>query len=80
MSDLQSTDAFRARVAGYPAIAVGCANELGYAPGFHQPTDTADTIEPQALQRAYEFCSELIELIDEKIGPQLEAPAEHASR
>jgi len=75
-----ATDAHRARVAGYPAISIGCTNDLGYAPHYHQPSDTADTIEPEALQRAYEFCSELIELIDEKIGPEIGAPAETASR
>jgi Peptidase family M28 len=75
-----ATDAHRARVKGYPAIAIGCTDEHGVPPHYHQSTDTADTLEPEALQRAYEFCSELVELIDEKIGPEIEAPAEHASR
>jgi len=75
-----ATDAHRARVAGYPAIAIGCTNEQGYPPHYHQHTDTVETLEPDSLQRAYEFCSELVELIDEKIGPQIEAPVEHASR
>jgi Zn-dependent M28 family amino/carboxypeptidase len=75
-----ATDAHRARVAGYPAIAIGCVGEEGFPPHYHQATDTVDTLEPEALQQAYEFCSELVELIDEKIGPELEAPAEHASR
>jgi hypothetical protein len=75
-----ATDAHRARVAGYPAISIGCTDEHGVPPHYHQATDTVDTLEPEALQRAYEFCSELVELIDEKIGPEIEAPAEHASR
>jgi Zn-dependent M28 family amino/carboxypeptidase len=75
-----ATDAHRARVAGYPAIAIGCVGDQGYPPHFHQSTDTPETIDADSLQRAYEFCSELIELIDEKIGPQIEAPAERASR
>ena len=75
-----ATDAYRARVAGYPSISIGCANEHGYPTHYHQPSDTPETIDPDALQRAYEFCSELIELIDERIGPEIEAPAEHASR
>ena len=75
-----ATDAHTARARGYPAIAISTTNELGYAPHYHQPTDTTDTIDPDAPQRAFEFCSELIELIDERIGPQLDAPAEAASR
>ena len=75
-----ATDAHRARAKGYPAIAVGSTNELGYAPHYHQPTDTPDTLDPEALQKAYEFCCELVELIDEKVGPELEAPAEPATR
>ena len=75
-----ATDAYRARAKGYPAIAIGSTNELGYAPNYHQPTDTPDTVDPKALQRAYDFCSELIQLIDEKIGPELDAPAERATR
>ena len=74
------TDAQRARAKGYPAIAIGATNELGYAPHYHQPSDTPDTLDEDTLRRAYDFCSELIELIDERIGPELEAPAEHASR
>ena len=66
-----ATDANRARVAGYPAIAVGAANELDYPPHYHQPSDGPESIDPDALERAYDFCSELIELIDERIGPRL---------
>jgi hypothetical protein len=74
-----ATDAYRARAKGYPAIAIGCANELDYAPNYHQPTDTPHNVDPQALERAYEFCSELIELIDETIGPRLGAAAHQTS-
>ena len=31
-----ATDAHRARVTGYPAISIGCTNELGYPPHYHQ--------------------------------------------
>ena len=61
-----ATDAHRARVAGFPAIAIGAAD----APHYHQATDTPDNIDEQSLQRAYDFCSELIELIDETHRPQ----------
>jgi hypothetical protein len=62
-----ATDAHRARVAGFPAIAIGCAD----TPYYHQAGDTPENVDEQSLQRAYDFCSELIELIDERIGPQL---------
>jgi hypothetical protein len=66
-----ATDAYRARATGYPAIAIGCADDLDIAPNYHQPTDTPDSLDPAALERAYDFCSELIELIDERIGPRV---------
>jgi hypothetical protein len=62
-----ATDAHRARVKGFPAIAIGCAD----TPNYHQQTDTVDNIDETSLKRAYDFCSELVELIDETIGPQL---------
>jgi hypothetical protein len=66
-----ATDALPARTAGFPAIAIGCAD----TPHYHQPTDTPDNIDAASLERAYDFCSELIELIDETIGPQLAGSA-----
>ena len=54
---------------------MSCLNERGYAPDHHQPTDLPDRIEAEALERAFGFCSELIELIDDEIGPRLGDPA-----
>ena len=65
------TDAVPARGKGYPAISVACLGERGYAPHYHQPTDVPENLEPEALERAFGFCSELIELLDEEIGPEL---------
>ena len=65
------TDAVPARGAGYAAISVACLGERGYAPHYHQPTDVTANLEPEALERAFGFCSELIELLDEEIGPEL---------
>lgn len=67
-----ASDAFVARRAGFPAIAVTCRNALDYVPRHHQPGDVPDSLDPEALDRAYRFCSELIELIDERVGPDLE--------
>jgi hypothetical protein len=67
------TDAVAARRAGFPAITVTCRDERDAVPHLHRPTDTADRIDDEALARAFGFCSELIELIDEEIGPDLSA-------
>ena len=64
-------DAYAARARGIPAITISCAP----APDHHQPTDTPDRIDREALGRAFGFCSELIELIDEEVGPGIEALA-----
>jgi hypothetical protein len=66
-----ASDAHAARSAGFPAISVSCLNALDRAPNHHRATDTPDQIDPEALERAYGFCSVLIELIDERIGPDL---------
>jgi hypothetical protein len=63
----RATDAHAARARGLPAITVACTP----APNHHQPSDTPGNVDPQALERAFGFCSELIELIDEEIGPDI---------
>jgi hypothetical protein len=68
-----ATDAGVARTAGFPAVSVSCLNALDYAPNHHRATDTIDNLDPESLERAYGFCSELVELIDEQIGPDLES-------
>jgi hypothetical protein len=73
-------DAYAARARRIPAITISCAGVLDRAPHHHRPADTPDQIDPAALERAFGFCSELIELIDEQIGPDIEAiAAEDAS-
>ena len=65
------SDAYAARSTGFPAISIGCANAMDYVPTYHQHSDTPEHIDPDALDRAFFFCSDLIELIDERIGPDL---------
>ncbi len=69
-------DAYAARVRGMPAITISTAGALDRAPHHHRLTDTRDQIDVQALDRAFRFCSELIELIDERIGPEIAATAD----
>lgn len=65
------SDSVPARGRGYAAVTVSCLNELDYAPHYHQGGDTAENLDPEALERAFRFCSELVELIDDEIGPRL---------
>ena len=65
------TDAVPARARGYAAVTVSCLNELDYAPHYHQPTDTPDRIDADALDRTYAFCGALLERLDESIGAEL---------
>jgi hypothetical protein len=59
-----TSPAFPARLARLPAIAFGCLDDLGLAPGSHQRQDTPDAIDEQALDRAVEFGLLLIDAID----------------
>jgi hypothetical protein len=67
-----ATDAFAARVAGFPAVSVSCLGARDVAPHHPRVSDTVENVDGDALERAFGFCSELIELIDERIGPELE--------
>jgi hypothetical protein len=63
----RASDAYAARVRGLPAITISCAP----APHHHRHSDTPGEIDRAALERAFGFCSELIELIDEEVGPDV---------
>jgi len=69
-----ASDATAAATAGFPAISISCRSTLDHLQNARRPTDTPQRIDPGALERAFGFCSELIELIDERIGPKLAAP------
>jgi hypothetical protein len=66
-------DAYAARTRGIPAITISTSGPTDRAPNHHRPADTPDQVDQQALDRAFGFCSELIELIDERIGPEITA-------
>jgi hypothetical protein len=68
-------DAYAVRARGLPAITISCAGAIDRAPHHHRPSDTPDQIDDRALDRAFGFCSELVELIDEEIGPDIAATA-----
>jgi hypothetical protein len=54
-------------------VTITCRDEHDNAAELHRHSDTPDRIEDAALERAFGFCSELIELIDEEIGPDVAA-------
>jgi hypothetical protein len=51
---------------GYRAIRIACLPAPTFAPEYHRPTDTPDRLDPEAPRRAYRFCSDLIERIDQR--------------
>ncbi|MBA3300931.1 MAG: M28 family peptidase [Thermoleophilaceae bacterium] len=60
-----------ARTAGFPAVAISARGALGYSPTWHNSDDTMQRVDPAAVDRAVDFTADLIELIDERIGPDL---------
>jgi peptidase M28-like protein len=72
------SDGFAARLAGYPAITVCCRNALDYTPEHHLPTDTPERIDDDALERAFGFCSELVQRLDAQVGADIAKAGEHS--
>jgi hypothetical protein len=69
MLQLALADAAVAAREGYRAVRIACLPAPTFAPEYHLPTDTPDRLEPDAVERAIEFCSRLIERIDQRLGP-----------
>jgi Peptidase family M28 len=67
MPELGLADASLAARYGYKAIRIACLPEPTFAPEYHRPTDTPERLDAAALERAFEFCSQLIERIDERL-------------
>ena len=67
MPELGLADASLAAQRGYRAVRVACLPEPTFAPEYHRHTDTPDRLDPQAPERAFEFCSELIERLERAI-------------
>jgi hypothetical protein len=65
------TDAYIARLAGFPAITLCCREALDYAPEHHRVGDVPARVDDRALERAIGFCSELVRRLDADLGPEL---------
>lgn len=61
-------DSMPPSVAGFPATAITCLNDLNYVAGLHTPNDTPDRVDPAALDRAHGFALELVRALDRDVG------------
>ena len=60
--------AYVARAARYPAMAIGCLDSDGLAPGSHQHTDVPESLDPGAMTAALELCLGLVDRLDADVG------------
>jgi peptidase M28-like protein len=65
-------DSMPPRIAGFPATAISCRNDLNYVPGYHTPHDTPEHVDPAALDRAHGFALELVRAVDRDVGRRTE--------
>jgi hypothetical protein len=59
---------WRARVAGWPAITVGCRDEGAWPPGSHRHDDVAEHVDPAALRATLELCLALVAALDDDLA------------
>jgi hypothetical protein len=62
---------------GFRVIRIACLPEPTFAPEYHRPTDAPERLDLRAPERAFEFCSRLIEKIDGQLAgdPSKAGPA-----
>jgi hypothetical protein len=63
-------DSIQPRLRRFRSLGITCLDADGYAPHYHLPTDTPETIDPAALDRAHDFTLELIRLLDRDVARQ----------
>ncbi|HEY2653313.1 MAG TPA: M28 family peptidase [Solirubrobacteraceae bacterium] len=56
------------RIAGIPAITLGCLDSTGLAPRSHQQTDTIQAVDSAALDAALQFALLMVDAIDTAVG------------
>jgi hypothetical protein len=67
--------AFAARLRGWPAIAVGCADELGRASGARQASDVPGAVDAAALEATLELCLAFVGALDRSLAASAERAA-----
>jgi hypothetical protein len=60
--------AFPARVARWPAIAIGCRDPRDLVPRAHQPDDQLEHLDPRAMDAALAFCIGLVTQLDDDLA------------
>jgi hypothetical protein len=63
-----ATPARPARIAGLPAIAIGCLDERGLVPRSHQSGDVDDAVDPESLDATLALALALVDAIDAEVG------------
>ncbi len=61
-------DSLPARVRGYAATTISCANDLNVVPGVHTAADVPDRVDPAATVRAHGFALALVRQLDRDVG------------
>jgi hypothetical protein len=61
------SEAYPARLAGWPAIAVGCHDELGRTPHAREPNDVYEAIDAASLEATLELCLAFVGQLDAEL-------------
>jgi hypothetical protein len=67
------SDAVVARAGRISALTVTARDELGLLPDHHASDDTPENLDQATLERAFGFCSALVERLDDEVGSHLGA-------
>jgi hypothetical protein len=62
------TDALIPIRRGLVAITIASASETAFSPTYHWPTDTPENIDLRSVERAIQYSSRIIQLLDEEAG------------
>ena len=61
--------ALGARLAGLPAVTIGCLDDRGRAPRSHRPDDLPEAVDPGAVGAALQLALTFAELLDADVAP-----------
>jgi hypothetical protein len=75
-----TTSAFPARVAGIPAMTLGCLDDSNQAPGWRQPTDVTAALDPAAVEATLEFALILVDAVDSFLAETQSAARRQTAR
>jgi hypothetical protein len=67
--------AWRARLARWPAVTVGCLDEDGVVPDLGQAADSPQRLDRGAMEAALSFCLEVVGRLDAELGARARAQA-----